>query len=113
MFGYQVACPIETRLAVLRMEFAEAVADCHVRADDQYRVREAAVAVVVDLIQDAPCREHPHDGRLASTGSHLAGIALERLDALLFGVGARLVERHLDSLPEVGARFVEEDDRFR
>ena len=112
MLGNQVALPVEARLAVLGMEFAEAISDRHVRANDQHRVGEATVAPVVDLVQDAPRRQHPHHGGLPTASRHLAGIAPERLEALLLALVARFVERDLDSLAKVGASLVEKNDRL-
>ena len=51
--------------------------------------------------------EHPHHGRLAGAGRHLAGVARERLDAL-----GHVLGRHVDALQQVGARLGEEDDRL-
>ncbi len=65
------------------------------------------VAPVVDLVQDAPGGEHPHHGRLARAGRHLAGVAAEGVDALGLASGGSV-----DPLQEIGARLGQEDDRL-
>ena len=67
----------------------------------------------MNLVEDAPRGDHPHDGGLAGTRGHLAGIAAER-PVPTFGplLLAGLVQRNVDPLREITPRFVEEDDRF-
>ncbi len=67
----------------------------------------------MNLVEDAPCGDHPHDGGLARTRGHLAGIAAERLvPAFVPLLLAGLVQRNVNPLREITPRFIEEDDGF-
>jgi len=111
--GHEVTRPVEASLALAWVQFAEAAADRHVRADDEDRVREAPVGAIGDLVQDAPGREHPHHRGLSGARRHLAGEAPPRGGALGLPLLTRLVGRHVEALQEVRARLVEEHDGLR
>ncbi len=110
MGRHQIARAVEARLAQARIELSQAVADGDVRADHKDGIGEAGVTTVVDLVQDAPGGKHRHDSGFAGARRHLAGIALKGGDPFLLPLLARLVPRDLDSLPEIGAGFDEQED---
>src|SRR6185295_9154181 len=83
-----------------------------VGADNQNDIGEAAVAAVVHFVENAPGRKHSHDCGLARARCHLAGIAQKPFVALLLLIIARIVARNLDTLPKIGSRFREENDRL-
>jgi hypothetical protein len=67
----------------------------------------------VNLIENAPRGDHPHDGGLPRTRRHLAGIPTKGLvPALSLLLIAGLVQRNLDPLHKITPRFIEKDDRF-
>jgi hypothetical protein len=101
-----------SRLVQKSTSAVEPAANRHVRADDEHDVGKPALAPVVYFVQDAPCGEHRHHGRLARAGRHLAGVADEAGEPLGLLVVARLVAGHGDSLPEVGAGLGQKDDRL-
>ena len=104
---HQVALAVEARFAQPRIQLRQPAADRHVRADDQDDVGVARVGAVVDLVEDAPRREHPHHRRLARAGGHLAGVAPERLVAqLAFCSSLGSSSGTLDALQEVAPRLV-------
>src|SRR5690606_15795582 len=98
---------------VFRIELAEPAANRDVRADYEHDVRIARVRSIVDLVEDAPRRQHPHHRRLARPRGHLAGVAAEGLVAeFALLLVARLVERHVDTLQQIATGLVQEDDGF-
>jgi transcriptional regulator with XRE-family HTH domain len=69
---------------------------------------------VVQLVQNAPRSQHPHDRRLPRACRHLASEPLEAGVAVFFlAVVARFITRHSDALQEIGSRFLQENDGLR
>ncbi len=103
---------VRYRLASLGVQFPESVADRDVGADDQHDIGEPRVGTVVDLVEDAPGRQHAHDGRLACPGGHLAGVAEEA--GITFGLLriAWLIPSDGDALAKVAAGLSQKDDRL-
>ena len=110
---HEVRLPIEAGVAESRIQLRQPAANRHVRADRQDNVRVTRIRSVVNLVEDAPCGDHPHDGGLARTRGHLAGVTTEGLVAALeLLLLTRFVWRDLDPLHKVAARLIEENDRF-
>src|SRR5581483_4992210 len=107
MLRDEVEGAVDRRLPPVGVELLQPSPDREVRADDDHDVREASVAARSDLVEDAPGAEHPHHGRLAGAGRHLAGVARERFDPF-----RRRVGRDLDPLQQIRSRLAEEDQRL-
>src|SRR6516164_1240804 len=109
----QIAGAINASLASFGIELGKPVADSNVRAYNQYHIREPPIATIVDLIQNAPGGERPHDRGLPGAGGHLAGIAHKSCIPVGLTVVAWFVARYGDSLQKIGSCFSEEDDGLR
>src|SRR5579872_3334532 len=105
MRGYEVTCPIETRLAALRIKLLQPIPYRDVRTQDQHHVRKACVRSVGNFVQNAPRTEHSHHRGLPSASGHLARVAEEACVTIREFVFARLFTRNRDSLPEVRPRL--------
>ena len=103
---------VKARFATLRLKFLQSVADRNVWADYEHYVRIARIVSVSYLVENAPCRQHSHNRRLAGAGRHLAGMASKRQHSLSLCLRARLIDRNVNSLQEVRARLGEKDNRF-
>ena len=97
---HQIADAIDAGLAALGLQLLEPITDRHVGADDQDGVGESAISSVGDLVEDTPCGEARHDGRLPGPRRHLAGVADKR---------AGLLTRDGHALPEVVAGLDKKD----
>ena len=94
----EIAGEIQTGFAFLRIEFPEPVADRHIRTDDQHDVRKSFIPMVVDFIENAPSRKHPHDSCLPGARCHLAGIAMESRKTMILFLIADFFLRDIDAL---------------
>ncbi len=113
MRRHEIARPVQARFAEFGVKLGEPAANRHVRANHQHHIRESAVALAVDLVQNAPCGEHPHHRRLAAAGGHLAGVPEKAVEALRPLVLADFLAGNLDALQKIRARFTQKDDRLR
>ena len=95
---HQVARPIDARLATLRLQLGQAVPNGDVGADHHHNIRKPLIATAHNLVQDAPGCQHPHHGRLAGAGSHLAGVPQKACVPGLLAFVAGLIPRDRDSL---------------
>ena len=100
MRWHKLTRAVEAQIAEGRIQLLEALADRHVRTDDQNGIGEAVIPGRRNAIENGPRSKHPHDRRLAGAGRHFAGIAHERADTRGLGLKARFVLRGFrDALP--------------
>src|SRR5262249_22818408 len=112
MGGHKIASTIETRLPAFGIELAKTVTDRDIRTDNEHHVRKPAIALVVNLVEDAPGCQHAHDSRLAGAGRHLTASANEAGVTVRFAVIAGLIARNGDTLQKVGPSLREKDYRL-
>ena len=83
----------------------------HIRADHQHHVGKLSISAVVDLVENAPSSQHPHDRGLATARCHLAGVAQKSRVAFSFAVVTGFVAWHFNALQEIRSGLCEKDDR--
>lgn len=64
-------------VGIVRLEYAEPVANCDSRRDKEEPAREAATLRTADRVDCLPCDDHGHDSRLASASRELERQAIE------------------------------------
>ena len=108
----QIAGTIQAGLALLRVQFPEPVTNRYVRTDDQHHVGKSFIPTVVHFIENAPRREHPHDGGLSGPRRHLAGVPTKSRQPLSPFLITDGLLRDLDPLPKIRPGFGQKDNRF-
>src|SRR5438094_2066917 len=106
----EVAIAIDRGVTSLRIEFLQAVTNGDVGTYGQHDIGEACVSTIIDLVKDAPRRQHTHYRCFARTCGHLAGIARETIDAFGLAIIAGFVARNINALQVICSGFNEEDD---
>src|SRR4030042_5625841 len=113
MRRHKITSPVNARLSSFRIKLLKPASDRHIGTDNEHGVRKAAVAPVIDLVQDAPCGYHTHDRCLAGPSGHLAGITTECLEPFGFSLFARLLRGKRNSLQKVSGGLFQKDSGFR
>src|SRR5437660_1423038 len=105
----EVAIAIDRGVTALGIKFLQAVTNRNVGAHGEHNVGKASVTAIVDLIKNAPRRQHTHYSCFAGTCGHLAGITRETVDTLVLAIIARFVAWNIDALQIVCSGFNKED----
>src|SRR3990172_5761054 len=109
---YQIASTIEACFALLRIQLLQAAPNRHIWASDKHYLGKPGISPVRRLVQNAPCRQHPHYRRLAATGGHFAGISDEAGVTFLLCLAGRLVAWGGETLTQVSPGLGQEDHRL-
>lgn len=69
--------PAVVVLGIARQQHAQTITNGDARPDDEERIGKPGILGIVRLVEDMPCDQKRHYGRLPSAGSHLESHAVE------------------------------------
>ena len=111
---HQLPRPIQAQVAQRRVQFAQALADGDVRANDQNRVGKPLIRGFGQTVENRPGRQHAHHRGLPAAGRHLAGMAGESAKPGGLRLLSRFIHRNRrQALAIDRSRLGQENQRFR